>query len=187
MIVDAEEEYYPEEVAKLAEDVKRHGLGLIVFGEWYNLDVQAKMRFFDDNTRSWWTPVTGERIVLMFPKQNPCSGGAALTCPMALLAHARHVPPAGVLPQHRILHLLLAHARHGSAMPLGSPLPKSFKQGSAVGGRENAATSAGAASNFQRQIARLHAAAVASRRHMRVPAEADTSLYVELEQATAMR
>ncbi len=60
MIVDAEEEYYPEEVAKLAKDVKQQGLGLLVFGEWYNLDVQSKMRFFDDNTRSWWTPVTGD-------------------------------------------------------------------------------------------------------------------------------
>lgn len=59
MIVDPEEEYYPEEVAKLAEDVRKHGLGLLVFGEWYNTDVQAKMRFFDDNTRSWWTPITG--------------------------------------------------------------------------------------------------------------------------------
>ena len=59
MIVDPEEEFYPEEVAKLAEDVRRRGLGLLVFGEWYNVDVQAKMRFFDDNTRSWWTPITG--------------------------------------------------------------------------------------------------------------------------------
>ena len=59
MIVDPEEEFYPEEVAKLADDVRRRGLGLLVFGEWYNTDVQAKMRFFDDNTRSWWTPITG--------------------------------------------------------------------------------------------------------------------------------
>lgn len=59
MIVDPEEEVYPEEVAKLAADVRQRGLGLLVFGEWYNVDVQAKMRFFDDNTRSWWTPITG--------------------------------------------------------------------------------------------------------------------------------
>jgi hypothetical protein len=59
MIVDPEEEFYPEEVAKLAADVRQQGLGLLVFGEWYNADVQAKMRFFDDNTRSWWTPITG--------------------------------------------------------------------------------------------------------------------------------
>ncbi|KAK9806804.1 hypothetical protein WJX72_003461 [[Myrmecia] bisecta] len=59
LMVDLEEEYYPEEIAKLTADVGQHGLGLIVFGEWYNVDTMVKMRFFDDNTRSWWTPVTG--------------------------------------------------------------------------------------------------------------------------------
>lgn len=57
-MVDLEEEYYPEEIAKLEADVAA-GLGLIVFGEWYNVDTMVKMRFFDDNTRSWWTPITG--------------------------------------------------------------------------------------------------------------------------------
>lgn len=60
LIADPEEEFYPEEVAKLAADVAEKGLGLVVFAEWFNVDVQSKMRFFDDNTRSWWTPVTGE-------------------------------------------------------------------------------------------------------------------------------
>eukprot|EP00983_Pelagomonas_calceolata_P033184 1039426-Pelagomonas_calceolata.AAC.2 len=52
---------WPEmgEVAKIKEDVEVHGLNLVVFGEWYNLENIQKMRFFDDNTRSWWTPVTG--------------------------------------------------------------------------------------------------------------------------------
>ncbi|CAL5228891.1 g12106 [Coccomyxa viridis] len=58
LMVDLEEEYYPEEIAKLEQDVK-DGLGLIVFADWYNVDTMVKMRFFDDNTRSWWTPVTG--------------------------------------------------------------------------------------------------------------------------------
>ncbi|EIE27171.1 subtilisin-like protein [Coccomyxa subellipsoidea C-169] len=58
LMVDLEEEYYPEEIAKLEADVEA-GLGLIVFGEWYNVDTMVKMRFFDDNTRSWWTPITG--------------------------------------------------------------------------------------------------------------------------------
>ena len=58
LMVDLEEEYYPEEIAKLEQDVKE-GLGLIVFADWYNVDTMVKMRFFDDNTRSWWTPVTG--------------------------------------------------------------------------------------------------------------------------------
>ena len=63
LMVDLEEEYYPEEIAKLERDVEA-GLGLIVFGEWYNVDTMVKMRFFDDNTRSWWTPVTGEHLCL---------------------------------------------------------------------------------------------------------------------------
>lgn len=59
LIVDPEEENYPAEVTKLADDVATKGLGLIVIGEWYNVDTMVKMRFFDDNTRSWWTPATG--------------------------------------------------------------------------------------------------------------------------------
>ena len=58
--MDGEEEYYPEEISKLKKDVEKEGLGLIVFGEWYNVDTMIKMKFFDDNTRSWWTPVTGK-------------------------------------------------------------------------------------------------------------------------------
>ena len=59
MIVDSEEEFYPEEVSKLHQDVVKEGLGLLIFAEWYNVDTMVKMKFFDDNTRSWWTPVTG--------------------------------------------------------------------------------------------------------------------------------
>ncbi|PON49870.1 SITE-1 protease [Trema orientale] len=59
LLVDLEDEYFPEEIEKLRDDVINNGLGLAVFGEWYNVDTMVKMRFFDDNTRSWWTPVTG--------------------------------------------------------------------------------------------------------------------------------
>ena len=62
LIVDPEEEFYAAEVTKLVADVGQHGLGLIVFAEWYNVDIMAKMRFFDDNTRSWWTPITGAAV-----------------------------------------------------------------------------------------------------------------------------
>ena len=41
------------------DDVVISGLSLVVFADWYNVNTMAKMRFFDDNTRSWWTPVTG--------------------------------------------------------------------------------------------------------------------------------
>lgn len=59
MMVDLEDEYFPEEIKKLRDDVINTGLGLAVFADWYNVDTMVKMRFFDDNTRSWWTPVTG--------------------------------------------------------------------------------------------------------------------------------
>ncbi|KAK6236329.1 Peptidase S8/S53 domain - like 10 [Theobroma cacao] len=59
LLVDLEDEYFQEEIAKLRDDVINTGLGLAVFSEWYNVDTMVKMRFFDDNTRSWWTPVTG--------------------------------------------------------------------------------------------------------------------------------
>lgn len=59
LLVDLEDEYFQEEIQKLRDDVINTGLGLVVFGEWYNVDTMVKMRFFDDNTRSWWTPVTG--------------------------------------------------------------------------------------------------------------------------------
>lgn len=59
LLVDLEEEYFEEEINKLKEDVLNTGLGLVVFAEWYNVETMVKMKFFDDNTRSWWTPVTG--------------------------------------------------------------------------------------------------------------------------------
>nr|AAM97020.1 subtilisin-like protein [Arabidopsis thaliana] len=59
LMVDLEDDYFPEEIEKLRDDVINTGLGLVVFAEWYNVDTMVKMRFFDDNTRSWWTPVTG--------------------------------------------------------------------------------------------------------------------------------
>jgi membrane-bound transcription factor site-1 protease len=42
-----------------AQDVKERGLGLLLFPEWYSVEAMGKMRFFDDNTRSWWLPATG--------------------------------------------------------------------------------------------------------------------------------
>ncbi|KAK3034341.1 hypothetical protein RJ639_032239 [Escallonia herrerae] len=59
LLVDLEDEYFAEEIKKLRDDVIHTGLGLAVFAEWYNVDTMVKMRFFDDNTRNWWTPVTG--------------------------------------------------------------------------------------------------------------------------------
>ncbi|XP_072977852.1 subtilisin-like protease SBT6.1 [Typha angustifolia] len=59
LMVDLEDDYFEEEIQKIRDDVVNGGLGLAVFAEWYNVDSMVKMKFFDDNTRSWWTPVTG--------------------------------------------------------------------------------------------------------------------------------
>ncbi|CAM1330162.1 MBTPS1 (predicted) [Pycnogonum litorale] len=57
LIVDPEEEYFPDELIKLRKDVER-GLSVIVFADWYNVEVMKKVRFYDENTRQWWMPDT---------------------------------------------------------------------------------------------------------------------------------
>ncbi|KAF6142863.1 hypothetical protein GIB67_002727, partial [Kingdonia uniflora] len=63
LMVDLEDEYFQEEVEKLIDDILNARLGLVVFAEWYNVDTMVKMRFYNDNTRSWWTPITGGRNI----------------------------------------------------------------------------------------------------------------------------
>ena len=48
-----------QEIAAVSEAVVKQGMNLVVFGEWFNLDSMSQMKFYDDNTRSWWTPATG--------------------------------------------------------------------------------------------------------------------------------
>ncbi|CAK9813875.1 Membrane-bound transcription factor site-1 protease [Anthophora quadrimaculata] len=59
LIVDSEEEFFPEEVAKLKKDVEEEGLSVVVFADWYNVTVMRKVKFYDENTRQWWIPDTG--------------------------------------------------------------------------------------------------------------------------------
>ncbi|EZA58379.1 hypothetical protein DMN91_005650 [Ooceraea biroi] len=59
LVVDAEEEFFPEEIAKLKRDVENDGLSVIVFADWYNVAVMRKIKFYDENTRRWWIPETG--------------------------------------------------------------------------------------------------------------------------------
>ncbi|KAF6135723.1 hypothetical protein GIB67_028579 [Kingdonia uniflora] len=58
LMVDLKDEYFQEEIEKLIDDILNAGLGVVEFAEWYNVDTMVKMRFYDDNTRSWWTPIT---------------------------------------------------------------------------------------------------------------------------------
>lgn len=59
LVVDPEEEFFPEEIEKLSHDVKVHGLSVAVFADWYNEDVMKKITFFDENTKRMWVPITG--------------------------------------------------------------------------------------------------------------------------------
>ncbi|MCO5579317.1 hypothetical protein L7F22_033172 [Adiantum nelumboides] len=88
LMVDLEDEYHAEEIKKLENDVKVLGLGLIVFADWYHLETMTKMKFFDDNTRSWWTPITGGANVpalneLLMPF-GIAFGGTILTGPYSI-------------------------------------------------------------------------------------------------------
>ena len=58
LIVDPEEEFFPQELSKIRRDVDS-GLSVIVFSDWYNTTVMKKVKFYDENTRLWWVPDTG--------------------------------------------------------------------------------------------------------------------------------
>ena len=59
LIVDSEDEFFPAEVEKMERDVRELGLGLVVFADWFSAAGIAGAAFFDDNTRSQWSAVTG--------------------------------------------------------------------------------------------------------------------------------
>ena len=81
VVVDSEEEFFPEEIVKLKRDVDQ-GLSLVIIAEWYNVTLMKKVKFYDENTRydmkstfplynldvlscfgvvfrQWWLPDTG--------------------------------------------------------------------------------------------------------------------------------
>ena len=60
MIVDTEDEFHSSEIEKLYNDVKQKGISLIIFAEWYNASVIKAAKFYDENSRKLWTPVTGQ-------------------------------------------------------------------------------------------------------------------------------
>lgn len=59
LIVDPEEEFFDEELAKLKDDIYNNDLSVIIFADWYNTTVMKKIKFYDENTRQWWIPDTG--------------------------------------------------------------------------------------------------------------------------------
>jgi membrane-bound transcription factor site-1 protease len=103
MIVDPEDEFAAVERAKLVHDVHARGMSLIVFADWFNVDIMQTLRFYDENTRSHWTPVTG---------------GANLPALNELLA------PFGVAFGARVFRGELSL---GVAKPKGKPLASPFR------------------------------------------------------------
>lgn len=57
-VPDPEDEFSASEIEALSRAVAS-GLSLIVVADWYNVELFQTLRFFDDNTRQWWTPITG--------------------------------------------------------------------------------------------------------------------------------
>jgi len=59
LLVDLEEEYSEDEIAKLERDVREKGLGLFVAADWYSVSQMKSMKFLDDNTHYEWEAATG--------------------------------------------------------------------------------------------------------------------------------
>lgn len=59
LIVDPEEEFFPDEITKIKTDILDYDLSVIIFADWYNTSVMRKIKFYDENTRQWWMPDTG--------------------------------------------------------------------------------------------------------------------------------
>lgn len=59
LVVDPEEEFHKSEIRKIYTDITSKGMSLIVFADWFNASVIKNAKFYDENTRKWWTPLTG--------------------------------------------------------------------------------------------------------------------------------
>lgn len=57
LLLDSEDYFSANDTALIEDLVKDHGVSLVIAAEWYNTDVMGAIRFEDDNTRSWWSPV----------------------------------------------------------------------------------------------------------------------------------
>jgi subtilisin family serine protease len=58
-VVDPEDEWTPGERSKLVSDVHGGGMSLVVFAEWYDEGMVSRSGYFDESSRSWWSPTTG--------------------------------------------------------------------------------------------------------------------------------
>uniref|UniRef100_A0A0N5B054 Peptidase_S8 domain-containing protein n=1 Tax=Syphacia muris TaxID=451379 RepID=A0A0N5B054_9BILA len=59
VIVDPEEDFFPNERLELFRSIDEEGLNLIIFADWYNWTIIQKFRHLDRVTKRWWQPETG--------------------------------------------------------------------------------------------------------------------------------
>ena len=59
LIIDTEEAFGSQEIIKIVKDVRIHGLSVLLITEWYDELIIQSEKYFDENTRSQWYPITG--------------------------------------------------------------------------------------------------------------------------------
>jgi membrane-bound transcription factor site-1 protease len=59
LVMDPEDEFFEQEIQAVHSAVISSEISLIVIADWYELELMKSLRFFDENTRQWWVPVTG--------------------------------------------------------------------------------------------------------------------------------
>lgn len=59
LVADPEELLHEQEVIKLVQDVRERGLSLLLVADWFDEKLLSQAEFFDGNTHSTWSPITG--------------------------------------------------------------------------------------------------------------------------------
>lgn len=59
LFLDSEEYFTDAEMSRVRSLVQDGGMALLVALEWHSRAIMRAVRFEDDNTRSWWTPIVG--------------------------------------------------------------------------------------------------------------------------------
>ncbi|KOB68607.1 Uncharacterized protein OBRU01_18087 [Operophtera brumata] len=110
LLVDPEDEYFPEEMATLKKAVD-NGLSLVVFADWYNATLLRHVKFYDENTRQCFpehgilisAPLSDQGYqagrLVVYGDSSCLEGGTAKNCHWLLLAALQyalvgHLPPS---------------------------------------------------------------------------------------------
>lgn len=143
MIFDSEDFFSRNDTDLLEDLVKIHGVALIVAAEWYSLDAMRSIRFEDDNTRSWWSPIIAggnipavnallERFGVAFGEEvlsGDVHPGTSVSFRFESGVPIVRFPPGGELLYVRGLSRFEGDpntSEHGMSQSLSSILPKSM-------------------------------------------------------------